>query len=316
LKKSLCSEPVIVYPTSDQSYGLLMNAATSTADKPGGLGAILTQIDKKEFFMLFHMHKDNLSLTRKITHPILWRSKRLCGEWTIWLHWSQTTWSSESHPHQDAQQTSNSNDGFFFKFQYKKGIEMPADFLSRATAYEINPFNKDLPTLQRQCSQSKMIIEQIYKVLINPTQWIKDLADTCFIDQSVLWKRVSAQDSWDAQPRTVLFFPTKLRQQLICEANAKLLTGHNIIQKTKERLLTSCIWQNMDFDISNHIKSYLQWQTKDKMMKKASPLQSLPNCSAQNHRVHLDLFGDVKSSYNKNNYILCMTGSTDVFLQH
>ncbi len=62
---------------------------------------------------------------------------------------------------------------FDFEIQYKKGIEMPADFLSRATVDEINainPFNKDLPTLQRQCSQSKMIIEQIYKVLINPTK--------------------------------------------------------------------------------------------------------------------------------------------------
>jgi hypothetical protein len=149
---------------------------------------------------------------------------------------------------------------FDFEIQYKKGIEMPADFLSRATVDEINainPFNEDLPTLQRQCSQSKMIIELIYKVLINPTQQIKDLADTYFIDQSVLWKRVSAQYSWDAQPRTVLFVPNKLRQQLICEAHGKLLTGHNRIQKTKERLLTSYFWPNMDFDISNHIKSCL-----------------------------------------------------------
>ena len=48
---------------------------------------------------------------------------------------------------------------------------MPADFLSRATIDEINaidPFKKDLPTLQRECSQSKMnIVEQIYKVMIN-----------------------------------------------------------------------------------------------------------------------------------------------------
>jgi hypothetical protein len=48
---------------------------------------------------------------------------------------------------------------------------MPADFFSRATIDDINainPFNKDLPTLQRQCSQSKMnIVEQIYKIMIN-----------------------------------------------------------------------------------------------------------------------------------------------------
>jgi hypothetical protein len=45
---------------------------------------------------------------------------------------------------------------FDFEIQYKKVIEMPAHFLSRATVDEmnaINPFNKDLPALQRQYSQ-------------------------------------------------------------------------------------------------------------------------------------------------------------------
>jgi hypothetical protein len=65
----------------------------------------------------------------------------------------------------------------------------------------------------------------------------------------------------------------------------------------------------MEFDISYHIKSCLQCQMKDKMKIKPSPLQSLPTCSAPNQRVHLDLFGAVKSFSNKNNYILCMTGA-------
>jgi hypothetical protein len=321
LKKSLCSEPVMAYPTSDRTYGLLVDAATGTADKPGGLGAILTQIDDKGVF-----HAISYASRQLVTHEKNYSPYLLEMQAAVWgmdyfqehlrgkrfiLYTDHKPLEALSHIHtKTLNRLQTAMMDFDFEIQYKKGIEMPADFLSRATVDEINainPFNEDLPALQRQCSQSKMIIEQIYKVLINPTQRIKDLADTCFIDQSVLWKKISAQDSWDAQPRTVLFVPTKLRRQLICEAHGKLLTGHNGIQKTKERLLTSYFWPNMDFDISNHIKSCLQCQMKDKMKKKPSPLQSLPTCSAPNQRVHLDLFGAVKSSSNKNNYILCMT---------
>ena len=63
----------------------------------------------------------------------------------------------------------------------------------------------------------------------------------------------------------------------------------------------------MDQDIHEHIKNCLNCQLHDKNKKKPALLQSLPTCSAQNQRVHLDLFGTIKSSTNKNNYILCMT---------
>ncbi len=38
----------MAFPKSDQQYALITDAATGTADTPGGLGAILTQVDKEE----------------------------------------------------------------------------------------------------------------------------------------------------------------------------------------------------------------------------------------------------------------------------
>jgi len=37
----------MVFPRADRQYILITDAATGTADSPGGLGAILTQIDKE-----------------------------------------------------------------------------------------------------------------------------------------------------------------------------------------------------------------------------------------------------------------------------
>jgi hypothetical protein len=46
LLKQLTSEPVMAFPKSDREYALIPDAATGTADTPGGLGAILTQVDQ------------------------------------------------------------------------------------------------------------------------------------------------------------------------------------------------------------------------------------------------------------------------------
>ncbi len=45
LQKQLTSEPVMAFPKSDQQYALITDAATETADTPGNLLAILTQVD-------------------------------------------------------------------------------------------------------------------------------------------------------------------------------------------------------------------------------------------------------------------------------
>ena len=61
------------------------------------------------------------------------------------IHRSQTSGKIRPSPHQ------NSMLDFDFKIQYKKGINMPADFLSRQTVDHlsgIDPFGPNLPELQ------------------------------------------------------------------------------------------------------------------------------------------------------------------------
>jgi len=50
LQKQLTSEQVMAFPKSDRQYALITDAATGTAYTPGGLGAILTQVDKEGNF--------------------------------------------------------------------------------------------------------------------------------------------------------------------------------------------------------------------------------------------------------------------------
>jgi RNase H-like domain found in reverse transcriptase len=69
LQNSLVSEPVMAFPRADRQYALITDAATGTADTPGGLGAILTQKDKfNNFYAISYAsrqlkdHEKNFSL--------------------------------------------------------------------------------------------------------------------------------------------------------------------------------------------------------------------------------------------------------------
>ena len=45
LKRSLCSAPVLMFPRKDRPFTLATDAATGDNTSPGGLGAVLTQLD-------------------------------------------------------------------------------------------------------------------------------------------------------------------------------------------------------------------------------------------------------------------------------
>ena len=321
LKKTLCSEPVMAYPRSDRTYALLVDAATGTSEKPGGIGAILTQIDDQNNFHAISYASRQLVTHEKNYSPFLlemqgavwgmdYFQEHLRGKRFI-LFTDHKPLEALSHIHtKTLNRLQLAMLDFDFEIQYKKGIEMPADYLSRTpvgSITSINPFTEELPKLQRLCKQTNPIIRFLEKKPDNYSVRTKNMAKTCFLNQNVLWTEYIFDNSFSQETKTLLFAPESIRRRLICEAHGKILTGHNGIEKTKQRLLTTYYWPNMDADIADHIKTCITCQINDKSKHKPSKLQSLPVCSAPNQRVHLDLFGAVKSSSNKNNYILCMT---------
>jgi len=67
LQKQLTSEPVMGFPKADRLYALITDAATGTADTPGGLRAILTQVDKEGNFHAISFASRQLKDHKKIT---------------------------------------------------------------------------------------------------------------------------------------------------------------------------------------------------------------------------------------------------------
>ena len=142
---------------------------------------------------------------------------------------------------------------FDFVIHYKKGVEMPADFLSRNVLEEINIFTPDLPMLQQRDEFAHAVTSflQNGKLPANNRQaaYVRPIAPSCFIEDSILWRRVHR---FNMPECTVLVVPAALVANLVHETHTLQLAGQEGVTKTKERLLQSYFWPNMDADIAPH----------------------------------------------------------------
>jgi hypothetical protein len=129
-----------------------------------------------------------------------------------------------------------------FVIQYKKGSDMPADYLSRLPASSdkpiiaaFGPFQTGLPTLQREEPYFLKI-----KHFQNHHQWptgvsrveansLTDLVKRTFHDKdNILWIRLTDYK----YPRTALLLPKKYQKEALCEAHNSIFGGHDANLKT------------------------------------------------------------------------------------
>jgi len=170
LQQQLISDPGMAFPRADRQYALITDAATGTADSPGGLGAILTQIDNNDnhFAMLFASrelkdHEKNYSPFLLEAAAAVWGmevlNEYLRGKQFI-LFTDHKPLEKLGHLHTKTlnrlQAALMEHD---FVVQYKRGTTMPADYLSLLLAFQVekldpiaafDPFQPNLKEHQLQ----------------------------------------------------------------------------------------------------------------------------------------------------------------------
>jgi hypothetical protein len=111
---------------------------------------------------------------------------------------------------------------FSFDIRYKKGSEIPSDYLSRyplPEVSEVNVLNKDLPTLQQQDPFFGQLFRYLTYGEISPDKQLQAklerMAPECFFENGILWRRLERDDF----QRTVLCVPFILAADLIKEAH-------------------------------------------------------------------------------------------------
>ena len=323
LKLALTSDPVVAYPRNDRHYALIVDASTGTATTEGGMGAILTQVDQNgSFHVISYGSRQLIKHERNYSPFLLEMAAAVWGMdfYNEYLKGKQFTLYTDHRPLEKMShlhtKTLNrlqlSMLEYDFVIQYKKGINMPADFLSRSKIDEISAIDPFSPTLaQEQAIDLDIIkLQHFHEKGAWPIQTsksdikrLKHLVNNFFVRDGCIWIRLNDFE----RQRTALFLPLKFRKRAMCEAHGSLLTGHDAVGKTYIRITDSYYWPGIKTDIRKHIDSCLQCQIRKTVKPRPVHLQPLPIVDQPNQRVHIDLFGPLKTSTNNKKYILCIT---------
>ena len=120
----------------------------------------------------------------------------------------------------------------------------------------------------------------------------------------MLWRRTTR----NGERQTVLVVPQTAVQKLLKNTHGNILYGHEGQFKTKERIAQSYWWPGMDAQINDHLERCDTCQRTRKFKHETkNSLNPLPQCSEPNMRVHIDLFGPMKTSASGKKYIMCIT---------
>jgi hypothetical protein len=332
LRKQLISEPVMAFPRVDRQYALITDAATGTADTPGGLGAILTQVDKDGKFYAISFASRQLKDHEKNYSPFLLEAaaavwgmdhfnEYLKGKKFI-LYTDHKPLEKLGHLHSKTMnrfQTALLEHDFVI--QYKKGSDMPADYLSRlpvstpesnkeAVIAAFDPFQTDLPDLQRKESYitNMFYLNKHHRwpdhLSKSEANYHADLMKRIFHDKDrLLWVRLTDYK----YPRTALLLPKKYQKEALCEAHNSIFGGHDANLKTYMKISSSYYWPGLFKDVKMHVKTCLTCQQRKRITIKPTPLQPLPIPERPNWRIHADLFGPMLTADSNKKFVLCIT---------
>ena len=314
LKTALITEPVVDYPRKNRPYSLIVDASTGTTEVAGGLGAILSQTDENgEERVIAYASRQLLKHEKNYTPFLVEMQAMVWGmdHFDTYLRGRKFTVFTDHKPletltkRQD--KTMNRLTEAFLKYnfdiKYKKGSEMPADFLSRNAIDAVGIFDQNWITAQEQDKYCEIVKQHMAMKKDCKCKQL-EVAKSCFMDSGLLWRRINRH----SRQRTVLIAPESLREQVIKETHGDIMTGHESNAKTQERILASYWWPGMDRQVKNHIETCDKCQKTRKDGRDTTTfLTPLPQCTQPNQRVHMDLFGPLKTTSSGKKYILCVT---------
>ncbi len=140
-----------------------------------------------------------------------------------------------------------------FIVHYKKGTNMPADYLSRLPSLPVNtvesptdaafdPFTPDLQLLQCQDQDLQAIFQFLktghwhFSLSKHKIRVLAMLAPKVFFDKNKLaWIRLEDHK----YPRMALWLPEYYRKEALCETHESIFAGHNAALKSYIKLNTS-----------------------------------------------------------------------------
>jgi RNase H-like domain found in reverse transcriptase/Reverse transcriptase (RNA-dependent DNA polymerase)/Integrase zinc binding domain/Integrase core domain/gag-polyprotein putative aspartyl protease len=327
LKKKLCEAPVLSYPRNDRPFILATDAATGDAHSPGGLGAVLSQKDDQGRERVVAYASRSLKPSEKNYNAFLLESQ--AATWAVdhfhtYLYGNKFDLITDHRPmekmslihHKTLNRLKQLQSEYNFTVTYRPGTEnQAADALSRNPVDVLNHTGLDTDTLI-QLQQEEEFIQQLQAYRNHghlPTnfedrKYLLRLEPSLCQEYDGLWYKSELRKTGDWTK--ILVLPTSFRAEILNEAHCSRFGGHGGHNRTRERIKTNYWWPRMGYDVNRFVDECLTCQkSKDPpgFLKRHAPQQPLPIPERPNQRIHVDLFGALKTSEKGKNYILVMT---------
>jgi len=329
LKLKLCSQPILAYPQKDLPFILATDAATGDTYYPGGLGAVLMQVDAQGNERVISYA--SRSLKKHELNYSAYLLERQAAVWAIehfsvYLKGKQFTLITDHKPlealNNRQQKTLDRLQELLceyqFKVKYREGATNTVpDALSRNTVDEIVGFptmgltKTQLRTTQRSDTNIQLVLQYLkLRKLPQNNQLAKkiiSLANITILNNDLVYV---ITDPHKDELIPLLWVPQAYTQLIIKAAHCTPYAGHVGITKTLNRITDKYWWPSMREEVHQFIYTCTTCQrSKDppKMYKIQPERQQWQVPDRPNQRIHMDLFGPLKTSGQGNKYVMVIT---------
>ena len=320
LKAALSDNPIVQHPALEGEWRVTTDASQGDEKHPGGLGAVLTQVVDGQERVIAYASRSLKSFEKNYSAYLLelaaaawaidhWQVYLAGRHFTLFTDHKPLTHLSTIHKKTLNRLQQQLNE-FSFDIRYKPGEEnCVADALSRNPVDVLNDESGSLEEAQSQdefCRDVKLYLEKG----VLPTHsdgYIKKVIrvakDSEVIDGVLRYYLVRE----GKRPRMTVLLPEKLWHLVTEAAHNSWHAGHGGEDRTKERIFSGYYFPGVHNYVAKYIKSCPVCQSAKGKAPPPSPLKSLPLCDGPNERVHIDLFGPLKTSHEGNKFVMVMT---------
>ncbi|CAB4039251.1 Transposon Ty3-G Gag-Pol poly [Paramuricea clavata] len=336
LKQALSAAPVMAYPDPNLTFHLTVDAATGDQQKPGGLGAYLSQFHNGVEKVIAYASR-GLKQHEKNYPPFLLEMQAAVygiDHFYVYLTNRHFELHTDHKPLQklSTQHTKTLNRlqemmlTYDFNINYKQGsLNVVSDYCSRNVAaishqttqdatnfFDMDP--KDMHILQMADPELNALFAYVNNREAPPPpfrNFVRHHAINTLLHDDLLFTTQKVR----GETRFLLFLPTALQDDVIKMAHNSQLAGHNGIFKT-----VNCVNQNYYFSglqaaVEKHIKACISCQKGRNFGKNpTAPIIPLPQENGPNQRVHVDLYGPLKSDSDAK-YVLVMTDAFSKYVE-
>ena len=327
LKRFLCSTTALAYPNKEGQFHLYVDAATGSivSGEEGGLGACLMQEqpDGRKQVVAF-ASKRLIKHERNYAVGLLEMQAVCFGieQFELYLRGRRFIVYSDHKPivnnlsaanTKTYQRLSQKLRDYHFEIRYVKGEDnVVADYLSRTAGVACASIAEETPasmsSLQTTCPELFPWIQAKQGLTPQTSTPAPSFLEDLTWDGKRLWFRRKARKGIQDKGAYRVVAPVSIRHKLIREAHNSFLGGHGGFFKTAERIKAEFWWPSMDQDIADHVaRCAICQQLTNKGKPAPTPLQPLPEVRRPNARVHVDLFGPLKTATGGKKYILVIT---------